>query len=89
MDDFSFRMALSAAAGPRPLLQVCICKRCAPVLADKLVTVAKVKIKGGGEILACVLKIWEHSDTLELIFSFFLPEDTAVIMNKHIARAFL
>lgn len=58
-----------------------------PILEDKLITGAKVKVRE--EILACDLKIWEHSDTLELTFSFFFSGDKAAIMNQHIARAFL
>lgn len=58
-----------------------------PILEDKLITGTKVKVRE--EILACDSKIWEHSDTLELMFSFFFSGDKPAIMNTHIVRTFL
>lgn len=62
-------------------------KQCMPILEDRLITGTKVKVRE--EILACDLKIWEHSDTLELMFSFFFSGDKAAIMNTHIVRTFV
>lgn len=58
-----------------------IFKQCAPVLGNELGTCSHGEVRE--EILDCVLKIWVHSDTLELHFSFSPGPHSCGLQQTH------